>query len=168
MRFFLPLKARFQIQTIYKTTTPKNCVFWFYLLYLQFNCTYRKKLEMPTTVPSVLPGPRTHPIKNASFNMELYDTLPFNHSSRQAFYTVKKNQPVFVEVCCLPLMQLFCTLPKAVFTCISYWGYNDIILMLPMCMCVCVCVFFQHLFWPKSMCSISQLSGRLGKRRKKG
>ncbi|CAG05636.1 unnamed protein product, partial [Tetraodon nigroviridis] len=38
------------------------------------------------------------PIKNASFNMELYDTLPFNHSSRQAFYTVKKNQPVFVEV----------------------------------------------------------------------
>lgn len=67
------------------------------------------KLEASATLSSILPGPGIHPMKNASFGMELYDTLPFNNPSRQAFYTVSQNQPVFVEVCCTPLMQLLGT-----------------------------------------------------------
>lgn len=38
------------------------------------------------------------PVKNMTFNMELYSTLPNNNPSRQAFYTVSQNQQVFVEV----------------------------------------------------------------------
>uniref|UniRef100_A0A8C4DGX6 Transforming growth factor, beta receptor III n=1 Tax=Dicentrarchus labrax TaxID=13489 RepID=A0A8C4DGX6_DICLA len=38
------------------------------------------------------------PVNNMTFNMELYNTLPFNNPSRQAFYTVSQNQQVFVEV----------------------------------------------------------------------
>lgn len=51
-------------------------------------------------LPSILPVPGTDPVKNASFTMELYDTLPFNNPSRQAFYTISQNQQVFAEVCC--------------------------------------------------------------------
>lgn len=82
---------------------------WFYLLHLQVSCTYRMKPETSATLPSVLPGPGKHPMKNASFGMQLYDTLPFNNPSRQDFYTVSQNQPVFVEVSCMPLVQLLGT-----------------------------------------------------------
>lgn len=39
------------------------------------------------------------PVKNMTFNMELYNMLPVDGPSRQAFYTVSHNQQVFVEVC---------------------------------------------------------------------
>nr|XP_046247010.1 transforming growth factor beta receptor type 3 [Scatophagus argus] len=67
-----------------------------------FNCTYRKNQETSETLPRIVPGPgvqpEMQPVQNMTFNMELYDTLPFNNPSRQAFYTVTQNQQVFVEV----------------------------------------------------------------------
>ncbi|TMS19936.1 transforming growth factor beta receptor type 3 isoform X1 [Larimichthys crocea] len=65
-----------------------------------FNCTYKtnENKESSETVPRILPGPERQPVKNMTFNMELYNTLPFNNPSRQAFYTVSQNQQVFVEV----------------------------------------------------------------------
>uniref|UniRef100_A0A3Q3VZK4 ZP domain-containing protein n=1 Tax=Mola mola TaxID=94237 RepID=A0A3Q3VZK4_MOLML len=63
-----------------------------------FNCTYRKKQETSRTLPTIMPGPGMQPVKNMTFNMELYNTLPFDGPSRQAFYTVSQNQQVFVEV----------------------------------------------------------------------
>lgn len=54
--------------------------------------------EPSGTLPDLGPKPGVHPVKNASFTMELYDTLPFNNPSRQAFYTVSQNQQVFAEV----------------------------------------------------------------------
>lgn len=56
--------------------------------------------ESPDALPSIVPVPGTDPVKNASFTMELYDTLSFNNPSRQAFYTVSQNQLVFAEVRC--------------------------------------------------------------------
>ncbi|XP_070765106.1 transforming growth factor beta receptor type 3 [Enoplosus armatus] len=63
-----------------------------------FNCTYRKNQETSETLPRIVPGPGRQPATNTTFVMELYDTLPFNSPSRQAFYTVSQNQQVFVEV----------------------------------------------------------------------
>ncbi|XP_068175106.1 transforming growth factor beta receptor type 3 [Antennarius striatus] len=63
-----------------------------------FNCTYRKNQETSETLPKIVPGPGMQPVKNMTFHMELYNTLPFNNPSRQAFYTVSQNQQVFVEV----------------------------------------------------------------------
>ncbi|KAM8874231.1 transforming growth factor beta receptor type 3 isoform 1-T2 [Spinachia spinachia] len=63
-----------------------------------FNCTYRKNKETSATLPRIVPGPGKQPAGNMSFNMDLYNTLPFNKPSRQAFYTVSHQQQVFVEV----------------------------------------------------------------------
>ncbi|XP_069560084.1 transforming growth factor beta receptor type 3 [Brachyistius frenatus] len=63
-----------------------------------FNCTYRKNQETSETLPRIVPGPARQPVNNITFNMELYNMLPFNNPSRQAFYTVSQNQKVFVEV----------------------------------------------------------------------
>ncbi|XP_059197085.1 transforming growth factor beta receptor type 3 [Centropristis striata] len=63
-----------------------------------FNCTYRKNQESSATLPRIVPGPGRQPVSNMTFNMELYNTLPFNNPSRQAFYTVSPKQQVFVEV----------------------------------------------------------------------
>eukprot|EP00066_Takifugu_rubripes_P007984 XP_003973872.2 PREDICTED: transforming growth factor beta receptor type 3 [Takifugu rubripes] len=63
-----------------------------------FNCTYRMNQPSSNALPSIVPVPGTDPVKNASFTIELYDTLPFNNPSRQAFYTVSQNQQVFAEV----------------------------------------------------------------------
>ncbi|KAM9357953.1 transforming growth factor beta receptor type 3 [Symphorus nematophorus] len=65
---------------------------------IMFNCTYRKNQEPSETLPRIVPGPGRQPVKNTTFNMELYNMLPFNNPSRQAFYTVTQNQQVFVEV----------------------------------------------------------------------
>ncbi|XP_060886591.1 transforming growth factor beta receptor type 3 [Labrus mixtus] len=65
---------------------------------IEFNCTYRKNQETSETLDRIVPGPAKQPVNNMSFNMELYNTLPFNSPSRQAFYTVAQNQQVFVEV----------------------------------------------------------------------
>uniref|UniRef100_A0A8C4DHL5 Transforming growth factor, beta receptor III n=1 Tax=Dicentrarchus labrax TaxID=13489 RepID=A0A8C4DHL5_DICLA len=54
--------------------------------------------ETSETLPRIVPGPGRQPVNNMTFNMELYNTLPFNNPSRQAFYTVSQNQQVFVEV----------------------------------------------------------------------
>lgn len=48
--------------------------------------------------------------------MELYNTLPFNNPSRQAFYTVSQNQQVFVEVRFAHLASYFIMLSYA--TCV--------------------------------------------------
>lgn len=63
-----------------------------------FNCTYRNHQPTSELLPRIVPGPGRQPVNNMTFNMELYNTLPFNSSSRQAFYTVSQNQQVFVEV----------------------------------------------------------------------
>ncbi|XP_035509263.1 transforming growth factor beta receptor type 3 [Morone saxatilis] len=63
-----------------------------------FNCTYRKNQETSETLPRIVPGPGRQPVSNMTFNMELYNTMPFINPSRQAFYTVSQNQQVFVEV----------------------------------------------------------------------
>ncbi|XP_068445938.1 transforming growth factor beta receptor type 3 [Clinocottus analis] len=63
-----------------------------------FNCTYRKNQETSATIPRIVPGSGRQPVRNMTFNMELYNTLPFNNPSRQAFYTVSQQQQVFVEV----------------------------------------------------------------------
>ncbi|KAF1385965.1 hypothetical protein PFLUV_G00113240 [Perca fluviatilis] len=63
-----------------------------------FNCTYRKNQETSATLPRIVPGPGRQPVSNMTFNMELYNTLPFNNPSRQAFYTVSQKQEVFVEI----------------------------------------------------------------------
>ncbi|XP_037325648.2 transforming growth factor beta receptor type 3 isoform X2 [Pungitius pungitius] len=65
---------------------------------IKFNCTYRKKQETSETLPRIVPGPGKQPAGNTTFNMDLYNTLPFNKPSRQAFYTVSHQQEVFVEV----------------------------------------------------------------------
>ncbi|XP_029285419.1 transforming growth factor beta receptor type 3 [Cottoperca gobio] len=65
---------------------------------IAFNCTYRKSQESSATIPRIVPGPGRQPVSNMSFNMELYNTLPFHKPSRQAFYTVSQKQQVFVEV----------------------------------------------------------------------
>ncbi|KAL6108483.1 tgfbr3 [Pungitius sinensis] len=65
---------------------------------IKFNCTYRKKQETSETLPRIVPGPGKQPAGNTTFNMDLYNTLPFNKPSRQAFYTVSHQQQVFVEV----------------------------------------------------------------------
>ncbi|XP_075935364.1 transforming growth factor beta receptor type 3 [Anarhichas minor] len=66
--------------------------------FVAFNCTYRRNRENPATVPRIVPGPGRQPASNMTFNMELYNKLPFNKPSRQAFYTVSQKQQVFVEV----------------------------------------------------------------------
>lgn len=63
-----------------------------------FNCTYRKKQETSETLPRIVPAPGSQPVKNMTFTMELYNTLPRNDPTRQAFFTVTQNQQVFVEV----------------------------------------------------------------------
>ncbi|XP_042273266.1 transforming growth factor beta receptor type 3 [Thunnus albacares] len=63
-----------------------------------FNCTYRKSQETHDTLPRIVPGPAKQPVNNMTYNMELYNTLPINNPSRQAFHTVAQNQQVFVEV----------------------------------------------------------------------
>ncbi|XP_034566107.1 transforming growth factor beta receptor type 3 [Notolabrus celidotus] len=63
-----------------------------------FNCTYHKHQETSEPVHRIVPGPGKQPVNNMTFNMELYNTLPFNSPSRQAFYNVAQNQQVFVEV----------------------------------------------------------------------
>ncbi|KAM3619809.1 uncharacterized protein V6R79_013920 [Siganus canaliculatus] len=63
-----------------------------------FNCTYMQKQDNPVTTPRIPPGPGRQPVKNMTFNMELYNTLPFSNPSRQAFLTVSQNQQIFVEV----------------------------------------------------------------------
>ncbi|XP_073332386.1 transforming growth factor beta receptor type 3 [Pagrus major] len=65
---------------------------------IAFNCTYRKNQEPSLTLPRIVPGPGIQPVKNMTFSMELYNTLPSNNPSRQPFYTVSQNQQVFVEV----------------------------------------------------------------------
>ncbi|XP_049443361.1 transforming growth factor beta receptor type 3 [Epinephelus fuscoguttatus] len=65
---------------------------------IMFNCTYRKSQETSVTLPRIVPGPGRQPVSNTTFNMELYNTLPFNNPSRQAFFTVAQKQDVFVEV----------------------------------------------------------------------
>ncbi|XP_068564005.1 transforming growth factor beta receptor type 3 [Cebidichthys violaceus] len=66
--------------------------------FIAFNCTYRRDQETPATVPRIVPGRGRQPASNMTFNMELYNKLPFNSPSRQAFYTVSQKQQVFVEV----------------------------------------------------------------------
>uniref|UniRef100_UPI0037E92CB8 transforming growth factor beta receptor type 3 n=1 Tax=Semicossyphus pulcher TaxID=241346 RepID=UPI0037E92CB8 len=66
--------------------------------HIVFNCTYRKNQETSGTVVKIVPGPGKQPVNNMSFNMELYNKLPFINPSRQAFHTVAQNQQVFVEV----------------------------------------------------------------------
>ncbi|XP_041646950.1 transforming growth factor beta receptor type 3 [Cheilinus undulatus] len=63
-----------------------------------FNCTYPKSQESSEMLHRIVPGPAKQPVNNMTFNMELFNTLPFNNPSRQAFYTVAQNQQVFVEV----------------------------------------------------------------------
>ncbi|KAM6921177.1 transforming growth factor beta receptor type 3 [Xenentodon cancila] len=63
--------------------------------FIKFNCTYRKDLE---TSPGVVSGPAKQPVKNITFNMDLYNAMPFNDPSRQSFFTVSHNKQVFVEV----------------------------------------------------------------------
>ncbi|XP_034386650.1 transforming growth factor beta receptor type 3 isoform X1 [Cyclopterus lumpus] len=63
-----------------------------------FNCTYRKNQKTSATLPRIVPGPGRQPVSNMTFNMEMYNTLPFRNPSRQAFYTVSQKQQVFVEV----------------------------------------------------------------------
>ncbi|XP_030289139.1 transforming growth factor beta receptor type 3 [Sparus aurata] len=63
-----------------------------------FNCTYRNNQEPSKTLPRIVPGPGIQPVKNTTFVMELYNTLPSSNPSRQPFYTVSKNQQVFVEI----------------------------------------------------------------------
>ncbi|XP_028259052.1 transforming growth factor beta receptor type 3 [Parambassis ranga] len=65
---------------------------------IRFNCTYRKNQKPSEKLPRIGSGPARPPGNNMTFNMELYDTLPINRPSRQAFYTVSQNQKVFVEV----------------------------------------------------------------------
>ncbi|XP_042339678.1 transforming growth factor beta receptor type 3 [Plectropomus leopardus] len=65
---------------------------------IMFNCTYRKSQETSETLPRIVPGPGRTPVSNMTFVMELYNALPFNNPSRQAFYTVKHMQEVFVEI----------------------------------------------------------------------
>ncbi|KAM7410569.1 hypothetical protein PAMA_001820 [Pampus argenteus] len=59
-----------------------------------FNCTYQKS-QKTHDIP--VRGPASQPV-NMTYNMELYSTMLFNNPSHQAFYTVKENQEVFVEV----------------------------------------------------------------------
>ncbi|XP_061593518.1 transforming growth factor beta receptor type 3 [Cololabis saira] len=63
--------------------------------FVKFNCTYRKQ---PETRTGVVSGPAKQPVQNITFNIDLYNTLPFNDPSRQNFFTVAQNQQVFVEV----------------------------------------------------------------------
>lgn len=66
---------------------------------ISFNCTYRKMQKMPDTVPRIVPGPSgPQPAGDLTFNMDLYNTAVFASPSRQAFFTVSQNQPVFVEI----------------------------------------------------------------------
>lgn len=65
---------------------------------IMFNCTYQKKEDTSDTLPRIVPGPGRPPVNNMTFAMELYNTLPINNPSRQAFFTVSKNQKIFVEV----------------------------------------------------------------------
>ncbi|XP_036970530.1 transforming growth factor beta receptor type 3 [Acanthopagrus latus] len=65
---------------------------------IAFNCTYRNNQEPSKTIPRIVPGPGIQPGKNMKFIMELYNTLPSNNPSNQPFYTVSKDQQVFVEV----------------------------------------------------------------------
>ncbi|KAF7203862.1 transforming growth factor beta receptor type 3 isoform X1 [Nothobranchius furzeri] len=63
--------------------------------FIEFNCTYRKDERISTSTHKK----PTRPLANdVTFDMELYDTLPFNTPSRQAFYTVSKHKEVFVSV----------------------------------------------------------------------
>ncbi|CAN9500822.1 unnamed protein product [Ophioblennius macclurei] len=66
---------------------------------ISFNCTYRKIQEIPDTVLRIVPPPSSpQPVGNPTFNMELFSTPQFASPSRQAFFTVSQNQPVFVEI----------------------------------------------------------------------
>ncbi|XP_013880556.1 transforming growth factor beta receptor type 3 [Austrofundulus limnaeus] len=64
---------------------------------IEFNCTY--KMDKGTTGrPTKLPPAVTKPSMDNMFSMELYDTLPYSHPSRQAFYTVSQQKEVFVQI----------------------------------------------------------------------
>uniref|UniRef100_A0A672IS69 Transforming growth factor, beta receptor III n=1 Tax=Salarias fasciatus TaxID=181472 RepID=A0A672IS69_SALFA len=66
---------------------------------ISFNCTYRKRQEVADTVPRIVPGrPGPRPAGEPAFGMELFSTPQFAGPSRQAFFTVSQNQPVFVEI----------------------------------------------------------------------
>ncbi|XP_053734242.1 transforming growth factor beta receptor type 3 [Synchiropus splendidus] len=64
-----------------------------------FNCTYKQNKESKGTLPGIVPEPRP-PVSdnNFSYTMELYNTLPVINPTRQAFYTIKQKQKVYVEV----------------------------------------------------------------------
>ncbi|KAJ0065407.1 hypothetical protein NL108_009515, partial [Boleophthalmus pectinirostris] len=63
-----------------------------------FNCSYATKPDSSEFMPRIMPEPQRPKPVNVSFSMELYDTLPFNEPSRQAFYTVSQNQQVYVQI----------------------------------------------------------------------
>ncbi|XP_076583150.1 transforming growth factor beta receptor type 3 [Chaetodon auriga] len=63
-----------------------------------FNCTYRKSQETSETLPRIVPAPGRQPLKNMTFNMEVYSTPSLTDPSHLPFHTVSQNQQVFVEV----------------------------------------------------------------------
>lgn len=65
---------------------------------INFNCTYSKQQESSEILPRIVPEPQRPKQVNVSFNMELFNTLPFNDPSRQAFHTVSQNQQVYVQI----------------------------------------------------------------------
>lgn len=65
---------------------------------INFNCTYSKEQQSSEILPRIVPEPQRPKQLNVSFNMELFDTLPFSEPSRQAFHTVSQNQQVFVQI----------------------------------------------------------------------
>ncbi|XP_037530287.1 transforming growth factor beta receptor type 3 [Nematolebias whitei] len=65
---------------------------------IEFNCSYKINKAISRTPPKPVPGPARPPESNTTFYMELYDTLPYNSPSRQAFFTVSQEQEVFVQI----------------------------------------------------------------------
>lgn len=65
---------------------------------INFNCTYFKEQESSEILPRIVPEPQRPKQLNVSFNMELFNTLPFSEPSRQAFHTVSQNQQVYVQI----------------------------------------------------------------------
>lgn len=65
---------------------------------IPFNCSYTKEQESSEFLPRIVPEPQRPKQINVSFNMELFNTLPSNDPSRQAFHTVSPNQPVYVQI----------------------------------------------------------------------
>ncbi|XP_037830025.1 transforming growth factor beta receptor type 3 isoform X2 [Kryptolebias marmoratus] len=65
---------------------------------IEFNCSYKTNKDILERPPGILPVAPRPPVNNMMFHMELYDTLPYNSSSRQAFYTVSQQKKVFVQI----------------------------------------------------------------------